>query len=246
MKIAQSKIEDLKLAGRVQKTMLRVQNDINNLKTSIVYHPHDEVSGDIYDIATFHENHLRIFLGDATGHGISAAFMTMMVQVGLDQSRLFSSIIEVMTHLNSVMSHRDSERYMTGILVDIDHQGHLTMVNSGHPPMIFIPAGKDKIQNWNNQGSVLGILPEVQFAFKEIQYQLQPGDKILLYTDGIYEWENPHSQQFGRGKLSRVLEKYRKLPIDTLVNHLVEDVKNFTKGTPAEDDITILGFEYTG
>ncbi|MBF0286991.1 MAG: SpoIIE family protein phosphatase [SAR324 cluster bacterium] len=239
-------IQDLMVAERIQKRLFTTYNPPPHLKIATKYIPHSHVSGDIYKIYPYSDNTYNLFLGDSTGHGVAAALSTVMANVILQDERR-SSLEEIMGHLNDVFEqHLPSERFMSGILANIDSQGNLKIINAGHAPLIVIPAdGSDPVL-LEDRGILLGILPNSMFAIQTKEYSLVPGDQVVLYTDGIYERINEKEEIFGLQKLYFFLKENRFNDLDVLLSQLLEHVESYAQGKEIDDDITLIAFEYCG
>ena len=132
--------DDLNMAAEFQRSILPPIMDIPFLETAHRYAPIDEVSGDVYDISYNREGALNFFIGDATGHGVAAAFLTMMVQIGLDGMRGDIPTDLVMLGLNHLLASRDrGGKFITGTFLRISPGGSLSACQAGHPPLIIIP-----------------------------------------------------------------------------------------------------------
>lgn len=235
--------EDLKLAGEVQRSILSSNVDIPFLDIEIIYQPVGEVSGDVYDFFCNGKDAVNVFLGDATGHGVAAAFMTVMVQIGVDTIEKTASVTEYISQLNSLLSFRETGKFVTGIFTRINSSGLLTTTNAGHPPLIIFPK-KGGAVIFREGGLPLGASGDVLVPYTEQTYQLQPGDKIIAYTDGVTEWSNKNGDYFGLSRMLDFIHENKSYNLKTLLSKLLENIRQFSQGKPCEDDLTILGFEY--
>ncbi|MBF0280707.1 MAG: serine/threonine-protein phosphatase [SAR324 cluster bacterium] len=190
--------------------------------------------------------HITIFLGDSTGHGVAAALSTIMANVILFEERK-SSLEQVMVHLNEVFEqHLPEERFISAILTNISQYGELKTIIAGHPPVILIPADGDVPILLKPNTTILGILPKQLFNVHEIQHSLKTGDIVIHDTDGIYEVRNSDGKMFGIEGLRNFLSENRALDLDSLITHLIDHVNSFTQEEEANDDITLIAFEYIG
>ncbi|MBF0239426.1 MAG: serine/threonine-protein phosphatase [SAR324 cluster bacterium] len=237
-------IQDLKVAERIQKQMFSEYTVPPYLNIVVKYIPHSHVSGDIYKIYPYENGTYNLFLGDSTGHGVAAALATVMANIILLEERQ-STLKQIMEHLNEVfLRNLPDERYMSAILTNVNQQGELKAIIAGHPPLIVIPANGDDPIILGGKSTLLGILPTPIFTVEETRYNLMPGDKAILYTDGIYERDNLEGKMFGLNKLRRFLKENRDHDLDSLLSHLLEHVNSYTQSKVADDDITLVAFEY--
>ncbi len=238
-------LEELELAGEAQRASMHNRVEVEFLKTSVLFFPFGEVSGDTYDFAVNSEGNFCAFLGDATGHGVAAALMTMMVQSGLDGIGRDASTEEVLTTLDRSIGERSGQRFVTGIYLTVSPTGLLAFSNAGHPPLIHLPATGDPKVFSETGGTPLGLMPGM-IPFGHEQIQLGAGDRFFVYTDGLTEWENPGHEQFGVGGLLDFLKQNRGAPVQSLVADALGALRAFARGTDCNDDFTLIGFEYRG
>lgn len=238
--------EDLKLAQKFQQAMLPEFPEVPYLKFAFRYVPYSGVSGDTYDVVVRSDGGVNLFLGDATGHGISAAFMTMMAQIGIDSLPDEITPNEALGRLNKLLTLRDHEtKYISGVFAQINAEGELLVAHAGHPPLIIIPKNESPYELAPVGGPPLGVFyPELE-PYKAERYQLTPGDRVFCYTDGIVEWLNKESEIFGYKRLLQCLEKYQSVELDKLLSLVIEEVEQFAQGHLCDDDVTLIGFEYT-
>jgi serine phosphatase RsbU (regulator of sigma subunit) len=177
----------LQMAAEFQWAILPEVVDLPYLNMTITYEPYAEVSGDVYDFLQNREGELAIFLGDATGHGIAAALMTMMAHIGLDGIRRNLAADESLRTLNKLMAFRKTGRSVLAVFFRITPSGYLAVTHAGHPSLIIIPANGEPPVQFNNGGCAMGIFEDEPVRYKEESYQLSVGDKIFAYTDAVIE-----------------------------------------------------------
>ncbi|MBF0287101.1 MAG: ammonium transporter [SAR324 cluster bacterium] len=241
--------EDLDLAKQFQQSLLPYFPEVSFLSFDYRYLPfHNGVSGDMYDISLNPDGAINIFLGDATGHGISAAFMTMIVQSKLDSMPESMSTSEVLGEINALLASKNiGNKFITGVFLRITPEGNMSLSHAAHPPAIIVPADETDAILFKKQGGLpLGAFEDDLIPYMESTYQLQKGDKIFLYTDGITEWSNPQKRMFGIERLKRVLEKNRHTDLGFALTDVFASLKDYSQGTGCHDDATILGFEFQG
>ncbi|MBF0287614.1 MAG: fused response regulator/phosphatase [SAR324 cluster bacterium] len=235
---------DLRLAEIAQRSALPSLPDQSFLQITVSYLPFGNVSGDTYDIAKNQDGAINFFLGDATGHDIAAAFITMMVQMGLVSLPADASTNYIMSQLNLLLASRiPQDKFVTGVYLRITPQGTMSICNAGHPVSFMISANKE-VGQLVKRGQPLGMLAEEKVPYVEKKFQLQPGNKILLYTDGILEWKNEAGEEFGEDRLCEFLEANRDLAIDQMTERLLDHVRQFAGEIPCRDDLTLLGIQY--
>lgn len=235
---------ELMLAANFQQTVLPKIIDVDYLDIALIYKPYDLVSGDVYDFILNRERELAIFIGDATGHGISAALMTMMVHIAIDSLTPNLATDESIRKLNRLISSRNTGRSVSSILFRIHPDGLLKVTHAGHPSLIIVPADNSDLILFEKAGCPLGIFIEEPVKYIEETYQLKSGDKIIAYTDGLIEWRNDIKEAYGLDHLLNFINKNRMLDCDTLVSDIYNDAKSFSNHQRNNDDLTMLIAEY--
>ncbi|MBF0349528.1 MAG: PAS domain S-box protein [SAR324 cluster bacterium] len=237
---------ELHLAAEFQKAVLPSFPQVSFLNFYSLYLPSREVSGDLYDFSINRDGAVNVFIGDATGHGISAAFMTMITQIGLDSISPHLSTNKTLQLLNRLLFKKTkAEKAVTGIYLRIFPEGRLQTCNAGHPGLILLPADGSPERSMKTGGLPLGMFDNPAFDYQEESDHLMPGDRIFLYTDGITEWQNLQTEQFGRRRLIRFLKQHQNSSLQELSEHLISHLKKWSPNTPWDDDITLLCFEYS-
>lgn len=188
--------EELRLAAQLQREFLPTSPlpSINGVEFEVLYRPAGYVSGDIYDVLRLDENHIGFFLGDAVGHGVPAALMTMYIKRSLHTKEVRPEtpkgyrIIppnEAIATLNHDMCQHESGtvRFATACYGVIEcSTGQLSFARGGHPyPMILRADGS--IDTLDPDGAMLGIFPEEEFELAHTC--LEPGDRFLMFSDGF-------------------------------------------------------------
>ncbi len=203
-----------------------------------------QVGGDFYDVFRLDENHVGFYVADAMGHGVPASLLTIFVKKGVRAKEVFGKQYrlvppgEVLQRLNKdLIDQALSETpFITMVYVLFNHRdGTLLFSRAGHPYPLLVPRD-GALQLWQGEGFLLGVF-DAQFSDRT--HQLQPGDKMLLYSDGVdnavFEGRQP-----GTDSLLACAEKHRGLPIQEFVESLARDL--FSSGNPP-DDLTLLGLE---
>ena len=237
--------EELQMAVEIQQFMLPDKLEMSFLKSGLLYQPHSKVSGDIYRFSKTREDQFRFFLGDATGHGVSAAFITMMVQMALSSLRTNRTSTEVIQKLNKLLAMCiPDDKFMTGVFLEVSSKGWLQSCSAGHPPIMIFPKGKKPvIVDEQSHGMPLGMFGEEIVPYTEWTFQLSDGDLFIVYTDGVTEYENQQKEQFGEERLIQFIEDNRELPLEILTQELNQTLKDFS-GCESNDDITLIIFEF--
>jgi stage II sporulation SpoE-like protein len=201
--------------------------------------PAEEVGGDFFDFAVFDEDMLGLSIGDASGHGLPAALLVRDVVTGLRMGlERELKIAYVFTKLNRVI-HRStlSSRFVSVFYAELERNGNLIYVNAGHqPPLLFHAKGKPI--ELTTGGTVIGPLPEVRFH-RGMAY-LQPGDLLVMCTDGILERRAPDGSFFGEDRLRALVRDRRGASASALLEAIFDASESHGRGRPWEDDATVV------
>ncbi|GJM05655.1 MAG: hypothetical protein DHS20C09_16510 [marine bacterium B5-7] len=240
----QSYQNDLMLAADFQRAVLPKIIDVDYLDVNLIYKPYNSVSGDVYDFILNRERELAIFVGDATGHGISAALMTMMVHIAIDSLTPNLPTDESTRKLNRLIASRHTGRSVSSVLMRISPDGIMNVTHAGHPSAIVIPADNSELVMFDEAGCALGLFIEEPVKYIEECHQLKPGDKIVSYTDGLIEWRNQYKEVYGVDRLLAYIKKNRSLDCKALTQGIYNNVETFANHQRINDDLTLLIAEY--
>jgi sigma-B regulation protein RsbU (phosphoserine phosphatase) len=188
---------------------------------------------------------LGFALGDVAGKGMPAALLTSMLQgIFSAQTLLDLPLPAILSNVNRTLVRRGTgNRFVTFFFGILDALGNCTYTNAGHnPPYLVRPDGS--MSELTEGGMVLGL-----FAFAEYESRtvsLQPGDRIVLFTDGVVEARNLAGDEFGEERLRALLKESATLTPDVVVEKIRSAVMTFAAQTPQHDDITMMVVEYRG
>ena len=243
--------EELNVGRDIQRSMLpRVFPafpDRKELELYAVLEPALEIGGDLYDFFLVDQHRLCFVIGDVSGNGVPAALFMAMTKI-MVKTRAASdpSPASIVTHVNDALSaENDSCMFVTLYLGILNlRDGTLVTTNAGHNPPLL--KRRNGAFEWltAQDGPLVG--PMAGIAFKESTIQLEPGDELFLYTDGVTEADNRRRELFGKDRLKMVLEKSRALSVVDRLGEVMLAVKAFAGDAPQADDITMLGLRYHG
>lgn len=206
------------------------------------YAPLGAVSGDYCDLIE-HNGSLYFFLGDVSGKGIAASLLMTQIHA------LFRNLLTLGIPLSLVVAHVNRsicEKVLTGNYVTIvcgqaTPDGDVEIYNAGHLPVIATK--RDDILLLESTGIPLGLFHEANPPATKLQ--LDAGDTMFLYTDGLSEARN-HEDEYGVDRLTELMRKHRRLCPTDLVSACLDDLAAFTGTTPRTDDLTLLALQRTG
>src|SRR5713226_8748603 len=226
---------DLKAASDLQALLLPRQGpDLKGLEIGVGLRPAREITGDMYDFFEHSDDHVVIAFGDVSGKGVAAALFGALL-AGLLRSLAprRRSPAALLKALNEKLIERKVEsRYVTLLVVLWHpHSGQMSMANAGAlPPMI---CRNGEILKFRAEGVPLGLLEDRDY--EEIEFQTQPGDTMVLYSDGIPDQLNRRGEEYGRGRLSKLVRNVCHIPAQTITERIFEDLDKFSAGASAFD-----------
>ena len=235
---------DLQLAHNIQQELLpQVYPKIEGIKIAAANFQVGDIGGDCFDFYKLAPKKFGAFIGDVSGKGISAALVMSMVTVLFGQLKdRYSTPDEMLTKVNEIMyRHFGSQHsiYLTCffLIVDVEKM-RIDFSCAGHTPPFLYRKSDDRIISLEAEGFGLGMFAGVNYERKSIP--VQPGDKIILYTDGVVETRNAEGMMFGLDRLTQRVQAYPAANSFQLTHFLVEDIGEFAGATPRQDDLTIL------
>jgi sigma-B regulation protein RsbU (phosphoserine phosphatase) len=210
--------------------------------------PAKEVGGDLYDAFPIDDEHILIAVGDVSGKGMPAAMFMMrtLTLLRAHGSARFPDD-QFMPTLNRLLNDgNDADMFVTLYAgVFSVRSGRLILFNGGHPAPLLSRSGGPFQPVVGAKGALLGIMPEVRFKCFELT--LNPGDRLVIFSDGVTEAENTQRNMFGQERTQATLDDYRAdAGMSSLVARLTEGLDHFTAGAEQSDDITILALRYLG
>ena len=207
--------------------------------------PAREVGGDFYDYFFVDQDHLALVIGDVSDKGIPAALFMMITKTLINiYARMGESPSGIMSHVNDQLSENNAAGYFATVwfaLIDLT-TGAGVSVNAGHEnPAVCRDGGSYELIRYKHD-MVVGILPGL--TYREHAFQMNPGDKLFVYTDGVPEAVNTANEQFGTGRMLEVLNRNREAGPKELLERMKEEIDAFAGEAPQFDDTTMLYFCY--
>jgi sigma-B regulation protein RsbU (phosphoserine phosphatase) len=230
--------EDLMAAHELQTILMPTEApEVNGMEAAIGFRPARQVSGDIFDFFEHRDEQTTIVFGDSSGKGAAAALYGAMVS-GLmrTMARRHRSPAQLMKALNVKLMERKVEaRYVTLLVLQWNpHTRTLTMSNAGGT-VPLICRGKEII-DLKLEGVPVGLLPDREYD--EVDFKAEPGDLIVLYSDGVSDHMSPEGKEYGRTRLSRVVRKRSWQKSEDVVKAILADLDSFN--TILFDDQTLI------
>ena len=235
--------QEINIARDIQQALLpRNFPDHPHLAVTGCNYPCLSVGGDYFDVFPLDKNRTAFLIADVSGKGLGAAIVTTMLQGALSGMTLGTDPARVCSHVNRFLcDHVEVGRYATMFVGILDDRGNLEFINAGHPSPFLIRRGE--AQEPFSEGSFpVGLVPEAEYTVSKLK--LQPGDTMVLFSDGVTEAMDPDEQLFGVPRLRSVLSGQTDCPLEQLQKCVLEAVENFARGASQADDLTLLIVRY--
>lgn len=229
--------QELDLARRIQLSILPASfPPSESFRVAAKYVPMTSVAGDLYDFLLADDYHAGLLIADVSGHGVPAALIASMVKMAATSQRAQaaqpSALLEKM---NSALRGNTQGQYVTAAYVYLDAQSRkLHYSAAGHPAMLLLRDGE--VTEITENGMLLAAIDGA--TYKTASRSLEPGDRLLLYTDGLVEARNNQGQLFGEESLASALKSSGRLSPAEAVDHLIGAVQRWAKAQ--DDDLTVL------
>lgn len=206
-----------------------------------------EVGGDFYDFFMIDNDHIGFVIGDVSGKGVPAAIFMAVSRTLIRATGLKGiSVEECIDYANHLLCNESTSCMFVTVFYGIldTKTGTVTYVNGGHNPPYLVRADGSLESVPLTGGTVLGFLEDEQY--KSGKLQLQAGDTLFLYTDGITEAFNERDESYGEERLEVLLRSHCKSPIKEMSQATVAGVQEFCGNAPQSDDITLMAVRYFG
>lgn len=253
--------QELLLAAKVQRDFLPKHMPMcDTLEAAVLFRPASFVSGDTYDVTQLDEHHIGFFLGDAMGHGVPAALMTLYVTGSLPRREVTRNGIrlippgESLERLNAELhnSIAGPTRFVTAICGMIDtRSGVITLACAGHPPPLRISA--HGVKPVDVSGMLLGVVPDSKYP--QVTIKLEENELLVLYSDGVEAaFSGRHLAVDGIARptpthfmhLAAMRRGSALTSLNAAMEHLAADIDAQAGSFHQDDDLTVLAFECTG
>ncbi len=235
--------EQINIARGIQQALLpRDFREYPHLAVSGINTPCLSVGGDYFDVFPLGDNRTAFLIADVSGKGLGAALLTTMLQGALSGMTMGTDPAQLFNHVNRFLcNHSEVGRYATMFFGVLDDQGSLDYINAGHPSPFLIRKGVAE-EAFTEGCYPVGLVPEAEYTTAAVK--LEPGDTLVLFSDGVTEAMDPDEQLFGTPRLREVLAGLMDTPLEEIQKRVLESVENFSRGAPQTDDVTLLLVRY--
>jgi serine phosphatase RsbU (regulator of sigma subunit) len=237
-------IDELSIASQLQRDILPlVTPNVPGLQIVAKNKSATEVGGDSFNMITVNDK-TYIYIGDVTGHGVAGGLiMTMVNSLVAVFADMYDNPYDVIVNVNKyIKRHVKKAMYMTMVMLCWDHKkSKMTYVGAGHEHILVYRAASGECDAILSGGVALGMLPDNSNVVKEKEIELEDGDFVVLYTDGVTEARNVNGELFGLENLRKLVQEYASQYSAEGVNyHIAKGISAFMEGHDQEDDITLI------
>jgi phosphoserine phosphatase RsbU/P len=245
-KLEKSRMEqEMRIAAEIQQALLpKPRASLGFVEASAASLPCRSIGGDFFDYVDDPGTTFGFALGDVAGKGPPAALMSALVQGMFSaQARFTTAPADAITSMNKALCRRGLEsRFVTLLFGVMASDGTLTYCNAGHNPPFVV--GRGGVRRLEAGGPVVGLL---EFApYEQEAVQLQSGDIVVVFSDGVSEALDRAGEEFGDSRLQAVIEGCQDQPPGVIVEQVIAAVQEFSTGAPQSDDITAMAIRFIG
>lgn len=245
---------DLLAAERIQRSLLPKGNPApGSVDVAWKFRPSHMVGGDIFNMAHLGPDHLAFYILDVSGHGVHSAliavsaFQSLLPHGGnvlMHNDTNPTTPSEVLSRLDAQFPQDQYEQFFTMLYLLLNTRtGEIRYSAAGHPPGIVLSVD-GAVSFLDKGGSLIGLGGLV--PFEEGSYRLSPGDRVILYTDGLTDYENTAGEFYGLKRFEARLQELAAAPLPELLDGIWENLLAFGDGAEPSDDISLLGITFLG
>jgi len=238
--------EELQLARTIQQSLLPGKLPTEGwMAASAGSVASREVGGDYYDITAVDPRCYCVVVADVSGKGVASALLASLLQGALiTATGVPEGLVRRIVRLNQFLLDRTGgEKYATLFYSLLHDDGRLSYVNAAQCPPIVVRVNGECIE-LEATGMPVGLMEGAEFALETLR--LAPGDRVVIYSDGVTEAQNQKREFFGKKRLNEILKTHAGESCSAIHDAIQEGVTAFTEGAPQSDDITLVVLEYRG
>lgn len=243
--LEKAKVEhELRIAAEIQRSLLP-----EGRRDGAFFHamgaslPARSIGGDFFEYTDMDDGSIGVVLGDVAGKGPAAALLTAKIQGLFTAQASSNSPAAAMRQVNQGLLKRQVDaRYATVFYATLSPQGRLVHCNAGHnPPLVVSASG---VRTLEGSGMPVGLFGAAPYTDEETQ--LQPGDVLVTFSDGVTEALNTAGEEYSEARLIEEVQKYRTAPLGDFLQAVITSVQAFAAGAQQSDDVTVLVLRYLG
>ena len=255
--------DNLRMAREIQTAMLPQLYPVFPPGTAVAqsafqfthrYQPAESVSGDFFSVTALSESEVGVFICDGAGHGVRAALVTAMIRALAEELKpLARDPGQFLRKLNSdlcaILKSTGSPMLTTAFYLVADWQsGRLRFSNAGHPKPLLIRRARQSVEPLANDSGrsqpALGLFDDPPYQTTE--KTIEPGDFLMLFTDGLYEVQGANEELYSQQRLMVDVQHLLGQPAGNLFDNLLATIRTFSNDREFEDDVCLVGMEFTG
>jgi sigma-B regulation protein RsbU (phosphoserine phosphatase) len=233
---------ELALARQLQFSILPAEVPaISRLRIAAKYLPMTAVAGDFYHFIPVDDHRVGILVADVSGHGVPAALIASMIKTAMHSIHGCSNEpSEVLRRLGKVLSVDLKGQFVSAAYLWLDTETRKAKyAAAGHPPLLLWHEADCRLERIESNGLIFGVVPD--FEIPQLSLELCPGDRLLLYTDGVTEPENQAGEAFGDQRLEQVIRNDNSRSASQLSERLVTEIRAWVpSSTRQQDDLTLI------
>jgi phosphoserine phosphatase RsbU/P len=237
---------ELETARQIQSSILPASvPEFENLRIAASYHPMTAVAGDFYQFVRPDSNHLGILVADVSGHGVPAALISSMIKVAMQSVAGFADDpAQVLGGLNRILSNEAYGQFTSAAYMWIDTENRNALYSAaGHPPLLCWKNACGELQHVESNGLLFGVALGSKYPVRSLA--VEPGDRFLIYTDGLIEPENARGESFGDRRLEQVVRDNRSQTASELIQQLLSELRKWQPASMSQqDDITLIVVDF--
>lgn len=235
--------KDLEAAAVIQSTMLPPPSTLGSVRHRGLFRPSSLIAGDTYNVVRRNDGGVGFFQVDVAGHGAPAALVSVACHHALSQAILTRTqgtpLEEIASQING--DWPEDLPYFTMILGEVDpHSQRASIIQAGHPPPLVIRVD-GTVEALGDGGFPVGMIAAA--TYERLEFEFEPGDRLLIYSDGLIEAEDAKGEAFSEARLRQVIVENAGNPTSVLLEALDGAVRNWRGSETLEDDLSVLMLE---
>ncbi|GAA4904100.1 PP2C family protein-serine/threonine phosphatase [Ferrimonas pelagia] len=252
--------KDLLMAAEMHSSLLPTHSELPGTEFAWICNCSAYLGGDMFDYQRLDENTIAFYLLDVSGHGIPSALLSFTLKYAMSPSQKGATLlkrfisrpphyeilqpVEVVSKLNErYMSQGNSTQYFTMIYALLNVKtGRVTVCQAGHPGLLHQTKTSTTERSMN--GFPVGMLPDVEY--EQFEFDLSPGDRLFIFSDGVTECFSPSKEEFGTERLIRTINDNHHLGIDDQAKLVEQTLISWNRGDQFDDDVSFLALEWQG
>jgi len=244
---------ELDRAREVQQSVLPSKMPkVPGFEIACTYQPAAQLGGDFYSFIKVDESHLGFLMADVSGHGADAALIMTMTKKAFDlRGPSNTSPMQVLGMVNrDIYGDLKGRHFVTAFYGVLDIETSTIFFSRGghNYPLVYNPNRRPSITILKSKGSALGFGPNEIFEknAEECELALEPGDLLLVYTDGLVEAKNEENEDFELPNVCDIVKRASEDGLEEMLQAIIQAVTDYVDGRPQEDDIALMAIRYTG